>query len=507
MRLMRAAAFLLVLLISLFAAGAGGASSSAAAPWEVWRDLRALAVLDPSSRLLLRSSHCPTGCASDKHGPGESRFLRVAGGEGVIFEANGPGAITRLWMTTGTTVSAPLPATARIRFYFDGEAAPRLDLALPELFDGSRAPFRPPLVADRLTSSGGFISYVPLPYRQGCRVTLSGADELRLWFQLTHHRLPAGASVTTFTGAEDLSAWAALLASPGEDPWPDGSSGRRILGQRTLEPGASARIFSAAAPGVVTQLRLALPAARRSDLRVTLRFDGETTVDLPAAELFAAGSGDALPTRSALVGVDSEGGLYSWFPLPFFASAAIELTNRGATPLTVETSVRLHREGPLPGSGRFAAVAAGADPLPLTEPWLFLGLDRPGRWVGLAARLGAVDGVGRRYLEGDERIFVDGSLEPELHGTGVEDFFGGGFYFDQGPFRRSLHGMSAQVSNDRGEDETAAYRLMLTDSVSFSGRLRARLEAGPTGSEPMRARMVAWVYVGKPRPDRSGLLE
>ncbi len=36
------------------------------------------------------------------------------------------------------------------------------------------------------------------------------------------------------------------------------------------------------------------------------------------------------------------------------------------------------------------------------------------------------------FLEGDERVFVDGQESPHIYGTGTEDFYEGGFYFRDG---------------------------------------------------------------------------
>jgi hypothetical protein len=97
----------------------------------------------------------------------------------------------------------------------------------------------------------------------------------------------------------------------------------------------------------------------------------------------------------------------------------------------------------------------------------------------------------REYLEGDERIYIDGSAEPVVHGTGVEDIFNAGFYFDQGPFQMALHGSPYHLDLGKGrqrEDVTAAYRLMLTDATTFNKSLRADLEAGPTGNLSLRRR-------------------
>jgi hypothetical protein len=33
------------------------------------------------------------------------------------------------------------------------------------------------------------------------------------------------------------------------------------------------------------------------------------------------------------------------------------------------------------------------------------------------------------FLEGDERVFVDGQESPHIYGTGTEDFYESGWYF------------------------------------------------------------------------------
>ncbi|NJL28887.1 MAG: hypothetical protein HC897_13840, partial [Thermoanaerobaculia bacterium] len=62
------------------------------------------------------------------------------------------------------------------------------------------------------------MSHVPIPYRDGCRVVLVGAEASKLWFQIGFHRLRDAEGVVSFTGREDLSALAALLELRGQDP-------------------------------------------------------------------------------------------------------------------------------------------------------------------------------------------------------------------------------------------------------------------------------------------------
>ncbi len=478
-------------------------ASSPPLPWEIWRDLRSLAVLDPGDQVLMRSSYCPTGCGSDKHAPGDSRFLRTLGEQGVIFEEAGPGAITRIWMTSGDTQSVPLDPAVRIRFYLDGEAKPRIDLPLPDLFSGAAPPFTPPLVGDRLASSGGYFSYVPIPFARSCLVTLTGAESLRLWFQFNFHRhsghvLSGGQAVTTYTGAEDLEAWRALLSTaPGADPWPAGAAGPSTQRLFPFAAASERTIYAASGPGLLTRLTLALPRSAWPSTELELRFDGETTVALAVADFFGVGADPRKPTRSLLTGADAQGGLYSYFPMPFERSVEIVLRSTapaGSGDVVVGYGVRRHAEGPLPGSGTFGAQLRVEDPAPAGADLELLRLDRPGKWVGLAAQLGSVATLQRRYLEGDERVYVDGAPEPRLHGTGIEDFFNGGFYFDQGEFGRPLHGMTAHQTAG-GEDRVSAYRLLLADAVPFARELRVDLEPGTTGEVPMRARAVSWYYM------------
>ena len=151
-------------LLAAFTAFASPAPAAAALPWEWWRDLSQLARLAGADQVLLRSSHCPSQCRFDRTSAGDTRFLRIANGEAVIFDEPGAGAIVRIWMTMGDAggSSQQLDPSVRIRIRIDGESAPRVDLPLPELFDGTHPPFVPPLALDLFASSGGNVSYVPI---------------------------------------------------------------------------------------------------------------------------------------------------------------------------------------------------------------------------------------------------------------------------------------------------------------------------------------------------------
>ncbi len=474
---------------------------SAAPALEVWRDLALLAVIPHGDRVVMRSSHCPDGCALDRHSAGDSRFLRSDGDEGVLFEAEGPGAITRIWLTQGDEgVSRPLDPEVWIRIVVDGEVA--VQLPLPDFFGGEVPPFQAPLVENRQAASGGNVSYVPIPYRSSCVVSLLGAESSRIWYQITAHEFTSGEGLATFTGDEDLSGWHELLGSePGADPW-SGGPFPTAAGSIELRRGSRAVIAAFSGRDAINGLLLRLPRDRWDDVELRLVFDGELRVAMPLADFFGIAGGDAAPARSLLVGATADNDLYAYFPMPYFESAVVELARGRANPrgkVPVEFAVRRLGRAPHPDSGLFGASSRRVESTVPGQAHRVLEVEGRGKWVGLFAELGSRSAGGRDYLEGDERVLVDGEPEPLLQGTGVEDFFGGGFYFQVDrpgpvPFRHPLHGMTDDWVRPDGTAATAMYRLMLADAPVWSTGVEVDLECGQVNQTPIRARTVAYYY-------------
>jgi hypothetical protein len=479
---------------------------------EVWRDLALLAVIPNGDRVVMASSHCPDDCAFDRHSAGDSRFLRSDGDEGVLFEAEGPGAITRIWITQGDEgISIPLDPEVWIRFVVEGEVV--VQLPLPDFFAGEVPPFLPPLVEHRLVSSGGNSSLVPIPYRESCVVSLLGAENSRIWFQITAHQFADGEGVASFTGDEDLSGWRELLGvAPGADPW-SGGPFPTSAGSIELRRGTRAVIAAFSGRDAINGILLRIPPSRWGDVELRLLFDGEVRVAMPLADFFGLGGAGVEPVRSLLVGATEDGDLYAYFPMPYFESAVVELA-RGKTKargkIPVEFAVRRLGRAPHPDSGLFGASSQLVESTVPGRAHRVLELEGRGKWVGLFAELGSRSAGSRDYLEGDERVLVDGGPEPLLQGTGVEDFFGGGFYFQVDrpgpiPFARPLHGMA----NDRvwpdGSVSTSMYRLMLGDAPTWSTGVEVDLECGPVNQTPIRAQTVAYYYSASvPAPEPAG---
>src|SRR5690606_17796442 len=92
--------------------------------------------------------------------------------EKVLFEDEGPGVVTRIWMTT-------LVKNGVLRFYFDHAKKPIFEIPA---YDMSQTPFfvgsALSLIHTNYTAEGrgGNTFMLPLPYQQHCRITFEEPD-------------------------------------------------------------------------------------------------------------------------------------------------------------------------------------------------------------------------------------------------------------------------------------------------------------------------------------------
>jgi len=482
-------------------------------PWEVWESPSRFATIDAGDIVLERSSHCLDGCRYDRSNRGPEdpadnpyplRWLYRDGDEVVVFDERGPGAITRLWLTTGFGVSTCIDPAIRVRFYIDGTPTPALDVALAALFDGSTPPFTTPLVADRSQASGGYSSYVPIAYAQSLRIALVGADnggtnpctgndERLLWFQIQHHRVTPDTAVTSFAPGQDFPAWSAFLAHAGDDPW-NGMLEPQVA-TSTLNPGSTIDLASQTGLGWLRGIRLRLARSAYADVDLRIALDDEVAADVPLADFFATAPGTTIPARGVLAGEGADGWLYAWIPMPFVESARVALAAGDGldAPVEIESALAFD-DAPVDATvGRYAATLV--DTCVSGRSFDIYAQRGAGKVVGISARYRANGVVDRGYLEGDERAYADDMTAPLWYGTGIEDFHDGGFYFDGGAYALALSG-ATEVDPD-GSDVTAAYRWMPSDALVFSSALRFGIEAGysPIAPVPMCARTVVHAYM------------
>ncbi len=116
-------------------------------------------------------------------------FLRVNAGETVtLMDVDGPGTIQHIWLVEG------LSRANILRFYWDGESAPSIEVPAPDFFAVGHEMFaRVNSQAVVVNPANALNCYWPMPFRRHARITFSNesAKDLELLaFQITYAQAP-----------------------------------------------------------------------------------------------------------------------------------------------------------------------------------------------------------------------------------------------------------------------------------------------------------------------------
>ncbi|MFE0588309.1 DUF2961 domain-containing protein [Micromonospora echinospora] len=471
--------------------------------WDVYRRLDRLPELAAGSRTRQFSSFARDG-SNDDGFVGTYSCLRQSGGC-VIAEDRGPGEVQSIWFTRD---DGDVSATGWIRIELDGVTV--VDASLQRVVDGGLGhPFVWPLVTNADQTSGGVTIKVPMPYRDSMRITTQFNP---LFHHVTYREFADKVGVSTFDPRDPATDVVDRLRAAGlRDPKPAQSGSATATARVDVPAGGQSTIATLTGPGAVTALRLRVPdaaatTATLTGLRLRIDFDGRTTVDSPVGEFFGAGLGER-SVRALMFAMDTTpGGWYTaWWPMPFRATATVSVANTTDAPVTgvqaeVTTAPGATWTGALAPDGtagyfttqsRRAETVGGSD-------WIVADQAGRGRFVGVSqtARGHIVGGNTRNYLEGDERVHVDGSPTPQIYGTGTEDFYESGWYFNRGEYSGVFTGNTAHLIRSGGcvDECDAVYRLMIGDAVSYATSLRFGIEHGPANDMPADYASTAFLY-------------
>ncbi len=427
-----------------------------------------------------------------------SNYVYADNNEQTFLDVRGPGFIYRIWITS-------LDKTHEIRFYFDNDTVPRFKATIDSLFSGTLNQFPAPLAG---YSSGGYFIYVPMPFRERCRIAMKTNNNVWFYYNVQYARYASADGITTWTGNENTSAVINLWNSPGNpNAVPEVDV---VQGSSQIAQDATQVLAEITGPAQIKEIAIRIPQIVPNNsisdriletVKIRAYWDGEEkpSVEAPIGEFFGCGIGeytvDSLPTKMSTA---ADGYYRCFFPMPFASAAKIELVNNGPTALSqVEWIVRI---GSMPDAdqliaqgkvGRFHAVYHSESPTSTDNDYTILQTAGRGCFVGCVMSLrGLTDS--KEYLEGDERIHIDGSATPVIYGTGTEDFFNGGWYFKNGPFTCQSHGNPAQETDSTARN--ACYRYFLSDKIPYYGSIRVRLEHGNINDVNGNYSSVAFYY-------------
>ena len=286
--------------------------------------------------------HEPGWFANDD-GAGFERLDTIRGRvEKVLFDEKGPGAITRIWMTTNDK-------RGTLRFYFDGASTPEIeipayDMARFPVTVGEALSLTHTHYEDELSKTGGNTFFLPLPYARSCRITLEESDytvKIPRYYHVGYRTYDNGTNVRTFSLREvrkltdKIAAVNRKLFSP--ETYTDGTECTRTV--TPMSNGATS-LHLPDGNKAIRSLTITLSEFDPADLveimqRTWLRidFDGIRCVWCPLDCFFGAGTG-APASSNWYVSSDGKGTFTSRWVMPYAEHADLRLEKRTDIPFT-----------------------------------------------------------------------------------------------------------------------------------------------------------------------------
>jgi hypothetical protein len=494
--------FLAIFILCALLTPLGFAADDTAAIEELYK-IELLPRLRSGDTCKMFSSYDRTGGNNDGF-KGDYSKIRVEDGNSLLAEMEGAGCIQRIWFTySGGEPGLLGLKKEHIRIYLDGEKTPALDVPLEDLFTGKLEGFPRPLVNE---TQGGFYCYVPIPYRNGCKVWVDGTTVR--FYQIGYRTFPSDKGVATFryppsdSQKKALDDAAKAWSACGDVAILGAKNADKVVKSFDLKAGESLEWTLPKGPRMVRAVYLeAKPdsLANVNDARIQLTWDDatEAAVDLPVDYFFCQAKP---PTtfKSLLVG-DNGKAWYNFLPMPYRKSG--KLTIKTAKPLA-GTLTLLTAELPPKSDNLGYFHAAYNESLPTTTGKFHTYLDRKGKGHVVGVYL-TTDGQSEPklpiWLEGDEQFTCDGELR--IHGTGTEDGFNCGWYALAG---RLDHPSAAPVSGFpvyrmEGEKNIAtAFRWYVSDPVAYEKTMLFELEHGGTNDVNANYRTTTFYYDANP---------
>jgi hypothetical protein len=419
-------------------------------------------------------------------------FIGMDGGRAILADEVGPGVITRLWFTYGPTTLGPIDDVP-LRLTIDGHDV-FTDVRLGDLAGASSTVFPLPWSMDPSIASGGLDILAPIQFQQSARVELTVAPGSWAYYQVDVRRLPPCNCVRSFDGtftADETRALAAAAAiwhdhgHPGDD---------HTVATRTLSQGDTIDL-ALDGVGAITTLEVISPEASRAELSLRIEIDGDVAAD--AALGWLTGSSAPAGHYSAALTASTTTSAILYAPIPYATHAHVIVTSHATVPVDVGLRVRAMTMSSLASDvGRFHAVCSSATvsipiateqpPYPDMFPNVVLAQSPPGpgQFAGITTFQTAPD-PWWWSLEPDHEIAIDGSYP--ILGTGTEDYFGGAYYFEGGPYASMTSGASGWSRPDGTvhpipDAHTHVYRHHLVDTWPYDHDLRFEFESYVNGT-------------------------
>ena len=300
-----------------------------------------------------------------------------------------------------------------------------------------------------------------------------------------------------------------------------------------IQSGETRVIAKMEGPGIIKHIWITIATQESYHLKkIVLRiyWDDEKTasVEAPIGDFFGLTLGKYILYESQPLSIGSQRALNCYFPMPFFESATITVTNEGEVPINAfyyNIDYEKHKKLPkdlmyfhaqyrqeTPTEGWTADWNRNGDEQINTKEnlagegnYVLLEAEGRGHYVGVTH--GIIQNQGDWWGEGDEMIFIDGAESAQIKGTGAEDYYLGAWCYGgcginpfgaQKPtFAYDWYGNPLNGGDDRGA-EWMVYRYHIESPIVFHSSIRVTIEHGHANHRSDNYYTVAYWYQTEP---------
>jgi hypothetical protein len=413
-------------------------------------------------------------------------------GECVIFDAMGPGCLYRHHMNIwhGT----PIYQGVHIRYYFDDESKPRIDMDVSTFFSTNNplGIFQPPLAWDgrdrfrvlhhpmyfkkrlkvALSSEPGGPGTVSQPWAGSCKAHPDGNRSHWHWYEYTYQLFTQDPGLDSWTPETGRRLRPALIESwniNDEHAVATQGSKKKVVTSR-IKPGKTVTLWKTSKAGLVTALHFRVASTNSTDalfnswLKITFDGAAHPQIEAPLGCFFGVyRTKPQVPYASLLLGW-SNNQAYSYFPMPFWKSAVIQIENHGRSKSGIAATVDYKENSltkyPSDSCGYLFAHYHQEDPRVEGRDYTYLEVSNCSGQV-----VGHVTDRWNTSMEEDERTYFDESQTPWIIGQGFEDDHGMGW---------GLQNLTLPVFgaiNAKG-GAGCIYRFLLPDMYCFSDGIK-----------------------------------
>lgn len=444
---------------------------------------------------LRRGAQTHQFCSYDRAGDNyDAEYLSLYtenNGECVIFDAMGPGCLSRHQMNIWH--DHEIYKGINIRYAFDDEPKPRIDMDISTFFSNENplGIFQPSLAWDGKENFR--VLYHPMFFKKRLKVSLSSEpggpgttpmpwtgrysdlpNRRNHWYNYTYQLYTEDPGLDSWTSETARRMMPALLKAVdvhglGSNPEPSRRK-QEEAATRNVGAGKTVTLWKRSGEsGAITALQIKVDPAKNAGalfnswLKIT--FDGAASpqIEAPVGCFFGAYRTSLESSFAALPLRFSSGEGHCSFPMPFWKSAVIQIQNRGqgevAVAVTVETNTGSATTYPRQRCGYLHANYHREDPRTEGKDYTYLEASGHGQVVGHVVMRWNTS------TEEDERTYFDGSRTPWIIGEGFEDDHDMGWGLQN--LTQPLFG--AISAND---GSGSIYRFLTADMYCFSSDIK-----------------------------------